>query len=432
VHPFVKLATVGSVALSSCGIAASTFAAVSASAATSSAPILVGGTSSLATAVGLDAGFRAGIYRFNKAGGLDGRKIDYLPSLNDGYSPATALANAQQLVQNKHVMVVAPIASAIDTTAVGTFLAENKTPFIGWGTSAAFPTQPKWGFPINGYGTSPTSIGLTDYRQLLAATGNTKTPGKVKIAFIAENIAEGINANNSEAKGAAYVGMKVVYHEGPIPIIGTTSYAPYAQTLIASGANAVFETLDSPDSVGLASALKAAGFKGTIINALTYYPGQLASQPSEAAALNGVYVVNPFPLNQNETPAVKQEEKDLVSTGQPANLTAGVSEGYWSAIFLEQALKATLKSVGGNPDKVTGITIEKVLANPKGYTYTDPIPGGIGTETFPEAAKVPTGCGTLVKTVGDNFKQIAPYQCLGVLDLTTNKQINPATGKPIS
>jgi ABC-type branched-subunit amino acid transport system substrate-binding protein len=427
----VRLATVVGVVATSSGIAVAA-SGISAGAASSTTPIVVGGSSSLATAAGIDAGFRAGIYRFNKSGGLNGRKIQFLGSLDDGFSPTTALNNVQQLVQNKHVMVVAPIASATDTTSAGNFLAANKVPFIGWATSGAFPAQPKWGFGINGYATSPNSIGLSDYRQILSITGNTKTPGKIKIAFIAEDIAEGISANNSEAKGATYVGMKVVYHQGPIAIIGTTTYAPYAQALISSGANTVFETLDSPDSVGLAAALRSAGFKGVILNALTYYPGQLASEPSQAAALNGVYVTNPFPLNENNTPAVKQAEKDLVSTGQQPYLTAGISEGYWSSIFLEQALKATLKSVGGNPNKVTSVTLQQVLASSNGYTYTDPIPGGIGAETFPAASKYPTGCGTIVKTVGTSYKQMAPYQCLGVLNTTTNKQINPMTGQPVS
>jgi hypothetical protein len=66
-------------------------------------------------------------------------------------------------------------------------------------------------------------------------------------------------------------------------VIGTTSYAPYAQAIVASGANVAFETLDPADAIGLVPALKAAGFKGSIENGVTYYPGELASQPNEAA-----------------------------------------------------------------------------------------------------------------------------------------------------
>ena len=100
-----------------------------ASAATSSTPIVVGGEGSLDLAPGMALGFEAGIYRFNKAGGLDGRKIDFTGVLDDGLSPTTDLSNARQLVENKHVMVLSPFYSAVASDATGTYLAGAKVPF---------------------------------------------------------------------------------------------------------------------------------------------------------------------------------------------------------------------------------------------------------------------------------------------------------------
>ena len=105
--------------------------------------------------------------------------------------------------------------------------------------------------------------------------------------------------------------------------------------------------------------------------------------------MDGVYVVNEFPADENNTPAIKQAEADLKATGQPPYLTSGVSIGYWSAILLEQMLKATLKNGGGNPYDVTGAAIEKTVNT--GFTYTDPIAGGIGDEYFPAEENTPTG-----------------------------------------
>jgi hypothetical protein len=65
---------------------------------------------------------------------------------------------------------------------------------------------------------------------------------------------------------------------------------------------------------------------------------------------------------------------------------------------------------GGNPNKVTAETLQKTVTS--AFTYTDPIAGGIGTETFPAAETTPTGCGTLVKTTGTTMKQVTPYQFL--------------------
>jgi ABC-type branched-subunit amino acid transport system substrate-binding protein len=398
-----------------------------ASAATSTTPIVVGGDGDLAVSAGVAQGFQAGIYRFNKAGGLNGRKIKFTGFLDDGFSPATNLTNAQQLVQNQHVMAVVPFLSQVATASTGTFLATSKVPFIGWSVNAAFEAEPKWGFGINGNQGNPNVQGIAGMQQLLVATGNTSTPSKLKMALIGVNTPGGTIANGALAGVAKYKGIKVVYSQAPVAVAGTTSYAPYVQAILSSGANAVYEVLASADSIGLAAALKSAGFKGAIVNGVTYYPGQLAAQPNEAAALSGVYVENEYPANENSTAAVAQEKKDLQAVGQAPNLTSGVSVGYWSAIVFEQMLKATLAKVGGNPDKVTSATLQSTVTG--GFSYIDPLAGGIGNEYFPAAETIPTGCGTLVKTVGTSFKQITPFQCLGAVNVKYGKVVNQKTGK---
>ena len=414
-----------------CGAAATaTTGAASAAAGSSTTPIVVGGDGDLTISTGVAQGFQAGIYRFNKAGGLDGRKIKFLGFLDDGFSTQTNLTNAQQLVDNKHVAAVVPFLSEVGSPATGSFLEKSKVPFVGWGVNTAFTTASSWGYGINGLQINPNAQGIAGARQLLAYTKNTKTPGKMKVALIAENIAGAIQANNALAGAFKYVKATVVYKEAPIAVLGTTTYAPYAQAIISSGATVAFETLDSTDAIGLAAALKAAGFKGTIVNGVTYFPGELASQPSEAAALQGVIVDDEFPANENNTPAVKQAQKDLAAIGQKPYLTSGVSVGYWSAILFEQMLRATLAKEGGDASKVTGATIQ--AATHENFTYTDPIAGGIGTEYFPAATTIPTGCNTTVKTVGTGFKQIAPYQCQSAVDISAQKIYNQKTGQPQS
>jgi hypothetical protein len=169
-----------------------------------------------------------------------------------------------------------------------------------------------------------------------------------------------------------------------------------------------------------------------IINGVTYYQGDLAAQgASTEAALQGVYVEDEFPANQNGTPAVLQGEKDLKAIGQNSGMTSGTAVGYWSAIVLEQMLKSTLAAVGGNPAKVTGATLQQTVTGSKPYSYTDPITGGIGTESFPADETLPTGCGTLLKTVGSSFKQIEPYKCYYDINVSTGAHLNPLTGKKI-
>ncbi|MGP0030508.1 MAG: ABC transporter substrate-binding protein [Acidimicrobiales bacterium] len=422
-----NLTIVLGVLAAACGAAGAMSAGGAAASTTDNTPIIVGGDGDLTISTGVAQGFEAGIYRFNKAGGLDGRKIDFVGFLDDGFSPQTNLTNAQQLVEDKHVTVVAPFLSEVGAPATGTFLEQNKVPFVGWAVNTAFTTAPAWGYGINGLQINPDAQGLAGGRQLLAYTGNTKTPSKLKVALIAENVAGAISANNALAGAFKYLKATVVYKEAPMAEVGTTNYAPYAQAMIASGANVAFETLDSTDAIGLAAALKAAGFKGLIVNGVTYFPGQLASQPSEAAALNGVIVTDEFPADENYTDATKQAQKDLAAVGYKPYLTSGASVGYWSAIVLEQMLRATLAKENGDAAKVTGATIGATVHG--GFTYNDPIAGGIGPEYFPAATTIPTGCSTLLKTVGTKFKQLYPYQCQSSVDISTDQVYNQKTGK---
>ena len=402
--------------------------AAPASGATGSTPIVVGGDGDASLNAGAAQGFLAGIYRFNKAGGLDGRKIDYVGFLDDAFSAQTALTNAQELVQDKHAAFVAPLVSAVATASVGDFLAGAKVPFLGWAESTPFQSEPKWGFGIDGLLVNP-AVEMKSQSQYLVASGDTKDPGKFKLAYVGVDYASAITGVQALAGVTRSLGMKVVLMDDTMPVIGSVNYTPYVQAVLSSGANAVYEAVGTADAIGLAAALHAGGFKGMIINSVTYLPGSLASSPSDESALQGVYVADTFPANQNNTPAVKQEEQDLKATGQPPDLTTGVSIGYWSAIVLEQMLRATLKKVGGNPNMVTGAALEKLVNG--GFTYTDPIPGGIGTEYFPAAEQVPNGCSTLLQTVGAGYKVVTPYQCLGDVNVLKDKNVDIKTGKII-
>jgi ABC-type branched-subunit amino acid transport system substrate-binding protein len=402
--------------------------AAPASAATSATPIIVGGDGDASLNAGAAQGFEAGIYRFNKAGGLDGRKIDYVGFLDDAFNPQDALTNAQELVQDKHAMFVAPLVSDVATASTGDFLAGAKVPFLGWAESSPFQAEPTWGFGIDGLLVNP-AVEMRSQSQYLAVTGDTKDPSKFKLAYIGVDYATAITGVQALAGVSKYLGMKVVLVDDTVPVIGSVNYAPYVQAVLSSGANAVYEALGTADAVAFAAALHAGGYKGIIINSVTYMPGALASDPSAKSALQGVYVANTFPANENDTPGVKQAEKDLRSTGQPPYLTTGVSIGYWSAIVLEQMLRATLQKVGGNPNLVTGAALQKMVNG--GFVYTDPIAGGIGTEYFPAAEHVPNGCSTLLQTAGAGFKVVAPYQCLGDVNVVKDKMVDIKTGKLI-
>jgi ABC-type branched-subunit amino acid transport system substrate-binding protein len=377
----------------------------SSSAATGS-PILIGGQGDLVGAPGVADGFDARIAAANKAGGIDGHPIKFVGMLDDAFSPQTNLTNSQKLVESNNVVAIAPYISEICTSAGTGFLERNKTPFIGWSVCGGWIGN-KWGIGINGAQSDIAVQSEGGMLQLASAMEkmaslNVKRPSDIKLAVIGFNTAGGQFATAALSAAARAVGIDVVYSKAPIPQT-TTNFAPYGQAVIGSGANAVYEITDAPLSVGLSAALKAAGFKGFAVNGVTYLPGQLASNPSEEAGLNGVGVESEFPVNEDNSSAARAAEQQLAADGKPALLTTGVSIGYWSGDVLVKLLQATAKRVGAG--SITGTAIQATAA--AGWTYT----GGLGTMTYPAAWTYPTGCGTLVQEQGTSYKLLEPYTC---------------------
>lgn len=389
------------------GVAA--VSATDASAATDTAPIVVGGEGTLSLTPGIAGGFEAGIYRFNKSGGLAGRKIKFLGFLDDGFSPSTALTNIQQLVENDHVFAVVPVNEDVAGQSFSTFLSQHHTPMIGYGVTPIF-IDDKWGWSVNG-DYAAGSVAQTQAFVQLAKTLH-KPESQLKYAFITNSIASGADVLKIAKVALNAVGAKLVYAEANIPVSGTVSYAPFAQQIVASGANVLFNTLGTPDVIGLSAALKQAGFTGANLNGQTYLPGTLASSPNTESALQGAYVSQGFPSDEDNTPAVKQAIKDLKAVGAPPYLSNGASIGYWSAQLFISMLKATLAKTG-SAAKVTPQAMYNTVNG--GYTYTSALPGGQAKLTFPKAELVPNTCYGLLQIEGAGYVLKQPYSCNGQL-----------------
>ena len=381
----------------------------SAGAASTKAPIVVGGEGQNELTPGASEGFEAGILRFNEAGGLDGRKIKYEGFLDDAFSPATALTNVQQLVEKDHVFAVVPFNNDTATDTISTFLAEHKTPLIGYGVTPPF-IDDAWAWGITGDYAKGATVATTAIVQLQSALH--KRGSQLKWAITANAIAAGVNAAKVTAAAIKSTSGNIVYDEANIPAIGTTNYQPYAQAIMSSGANVVFDGLGTADVIGLDAALKADGYKGTTLNGVAYFPGQLGSSASEESALQGAYISNQFPADEDNTPATRQAIKDLKAVGAPPYLTTGVSIGYWSAQVFIAMLKATEAKVG-NASKVTPEAMYRVVN--AGFTYKGATAGGLATEKFPYAEHFGTLCFGLLRVEGSKYEDPEHYQCTGKL-----------------
>lgn len=395
------LGTATAVALATCGVDVAATAPAGAASNSSSGPIVVGGIYASFNFPGMQAGFQARVNRFNKAGGIDGRKIQFIGVTDDQDSPSSEQTALQQLIQNKHVFAVAPFAD--DVLASTSIFSENQTPVIGYGVSQAWCNN-KWTISVVGCQQSTAGWETTSsIRQIIKASG--KPAKDLRVAMEGYDSPPAVFVSKTLAEVWQKLGAKVVFNQNQVPLTGTTNQQPFVQGMMASNPNIAFEVTGSAAAISLSAALKSGGYKGLIYNGASYVPSELKSQPSVAQALNGVYVTTLLPSGYDGTPAIKQEVKDLKAIGKPADIEIGTSIGYWSADLLIQLLQAT-KARGA---ALTPANLAQTVA--KGVTVKPSMTGGNGPLAWPKMANQPQPCTSTVRGAGTTYKLSQKFTC---------------------
>jgi ABC-type branched-subunit amino acid transport system substrate-binding protein len=350
---------------------------------------------------GIDVGFNARIARFNKEGGLNGRKIRLLDVLKDGSSLSQNLSSVQTLVLKDHVFAVTPVSSQAFSPSSAQLLSQHNTPLIGWGINPSMCMGDN-AFPVLGCQASAHYQSLVLFKELAQALG--KPASGLKLAIIAIDNAGGKGGLDSIASTVRQAGADVVYAKAPIPQGGATDYTPYVQALVSAKPDAIMLLPDFATGAALTGALRQGGYQGAIWNPTAYVPGLLSAQPQLAAALNGSLVVSQFPPQEQASAAVKQAQNDLKAANAPTDLTLGVSVGWWSAETFIQQLQATAAK-----GDVTPANFVKTIH--AGWTIKA-LSGGISGLSFPDAQQKPAGCGglMLVDSKG-NYSVKVQYQC---------------------
>jgi ABC-type branched-subunit amino acid transport system substrate-binding protein len=376
-----------------------------------SGPIVVGGIDAGFNFPGTAQGFQARIARFNKAGGLGGRKIKFLGVSDDQDGPSAELSDAQQLIQSDHVFAITPVADDVYGGATTTFVDQSKTPILGYGVSEPWCND-KYAVSIIGCQQSSAGYETTaSIKQIIQASK--KPASQLRVAMEGYNIAAALTVSKTLGEVWQKQGAKVVLNENNIPLTGASSQAPFVQAIMASNPNVVFEVTGSSAAVTLAAALKTAGYKGLIYNGSSYEPAALKSEPSVASALNGVYVTNLLPTGYDNTPAVKQEQKDLKAIGAVPDIEIGTDAGYWSADLFIQLLQATKNR--GVP--VTSANFLATVA--KGITVKPSIQGGNGPLTWPTLLDQPQPCNATVQGAGTTYKLFQKFTCYNNIKVAT-------------
>ena len=366
---------------------------------TSGNAILVGGLQD-GNFKGIDTGFQARIARFNKQGGIDGRKIQFVGVLNDGNSLTADLSNAQTLVLKDHVFAVAPIADQVLSPSAVQLFAQNSTPYIGYGLSPAFCNN-NWGFPVSGCESSAQWQNTWGFAQAATAIG--KSPKGLKVAVIGTDNSGGKAGTAGIVAINKIVGAHVVYGQASVPQDGTTDYTPFVQAIMAGSPDMVELVTTFPSAIGLTAALRQAGYKGAIWNPTAYVPGLFATQPQLAQALTGSLVVAQFPPTEQGSLAALQVESDLKAIGAPATFSLGEAVGWWSAEEFIQELQATAAK-----GPLTQANFGKVIN--AGWTIK-PLAGGISQVTFPVDHVKSTGCYGTLQVEGAKYVVKVPFTC---------------------
>ena len=363
-----------------------------------------GGFTEAGQAIGAQAYFN----EVNAHGGIYGRKINFLGAQDDGYSATADVQIVQNLVEQKHVFAVVPVAS--NNFTGGSYLVQNNVPFIGSGNGTAYcGTQSGFGFlgcaipnlapgsPVN------PAIGMTieavlkkqhmlkqGVKPTVAMTFNSSGSGPAAVAPLV-----------AEMKAAGFV---VTSAMATIPAGGTADYSPYAQQIMTSNHGgppaSVFLVNAGTVIVGLHQALVAAGFKGPIFDAVTYSP-QTTQNPELVSALQNEYSILQVQPYEADYPTVKTMLSAMRKIEGPSyEPDIYAEEGYESAAMLAEMLKAT------GPNLTRGTLLTKVNS---GFHFE--IPNLFGEIPWPESHTQPVGCDAAVQLKGKAWKVVQPLDC---------------------
>ncbi|MEU8437536.1 ABC transporter substrate-binding protein [Streptomyces sp. NPDC029216] len=367
--------------------------------------VKVGGIVSMTSAGGYskkdtDLGARARYLRANAEGGIQGRMIDYIGAEDDGQDPGKNLAAARKLVQQDKVFAVAPMSSV--TFSGADFLEQEKVPTFGWGTLPSF-CGPQYIYGFNGC-LVPSPGGTIN---------QTWPEGIAKVLGGAQGKTVAIVANDSDAgkfgirtfqQGFAAAGFKVAYAKASVPAAAVPSdWSAYVKEILGGDGgqapDAVVSVMQTPNNIGLFTALKRAGYRGLLSDPTDYDPG-LLTKDAARQALDGVYVLLQFEPFETSSPQMDRFKADIkaASGGQDVPLSMHMLTGYMSAdLFVSIAQKAG-----------RDLTLTHFQNAAQSFSDTGTL---VGDRAEPKGQKDSFGCGALVRLKDGKYEVAVPFAC---------------------
>jgi branched-chain amino acid transport system substrate-binding protein len=358
---------------------------------------------------GADDGYKARFNRANTKKELPGgRKIDFSACQDDGGNPQNNLQIVQRLVQQDQVFAVVGISADVLTPSTD-FMNKNQVPYYGWGFLPGFCGQ-RWGFGYDGcLVTGFPGQKHTVYQANLALgpiEAANLTPKTTKVALQAQDNDSGHAGNKTISALYKLEGAKVAYDEANIPAPSSgVSFTPYVQAVKSSGANVLLTLTDFQTAPGLTAAMTAGGFTGTNVNFVGYIPGLLDTSQQLASALDGAFVSSQIVPAEEDTPYIKQMQKDLeainAKTGKFITLSDAIA--YAEADVLVSQIKAAGKTLNTK-------TFDQKINGGK-YVYKSSAAGGPGQMEFPSMHQISADCAAMLKISGTTYTEVVPFTC---------------------
>ena len=338
-------------------------------------------------------GVEARLKEANDAGGVHGRKIEFVGAEDDNNETTKGLENVQRLVEQDKVFALLPVLAG--NFGGGDYIVQNNIPTFGWGTHPAFCGNTV-AFGFTGCVSNPSlktgsnALGHVLEKQM-GGTDHT-------IAFIGEDTDSATGGLTLLEASVKDRGFDVVMAESSLPappdVLGDVS--PFVAKLMKSangGQPDLIYIIATTSGTTIAKALQDAGYKGMIVTP-SYSPILL-----KAAGYNGTWVNTQMGMDPT-VPANAAMMKAVAAIDPEMKLNLAVSAGYWSADFFVKALEATGKD----------LTVENLLATINdGFTYE--ADGVVGKSTWPKNHDVSVPCAALTEVVDSEFVPRVPLLC---------------------
>ncbi|KPM50801.1 branched-chain amino acid ABC transporter substrate-binding protein [Frankia sp. R43] len=364
--------------------------------------ITVGGLAYLtsptgSTVSGTDVGAKVRFERANAEGGVNGRKINYTGTLDNGDDVSRSISQAKALAQQEKVFAVVPLMTR-DSNFLEP-LCDDQVPFFGWGTNSGY-CKNTIGFGITGCLT-PTGIDYTTtaYGLMIQSMLGGDAEGKSTALVGIDNDAarEGLA---ELAKQVQTVGIRTVYAENPVLPSGVTDATAIVNDIMTSdeghAPDVVLYVLDFNSVVKLTTAMNAAGFQGKHLNAVGYDPRLAGFKDLDQSYT----IVQWTPGVDTTVPAVKQLNDDFQKYAPGTSISLPAEAGYWAAdMFLDAVNKAG-----------RDLTVDKLL-NLMNNNYTYTVPGTVAETRWPLNHNIGIPCASVVQLNGQKFDITTKLAC---------------------